>query len=173
VDESVDNRLVDAYFLATALTADDTAPAASSSQGPIIVVILAVIALVGTGLTAIGPSLVEIAKNRGSRQKVIPVNGAPEPPPAAPEPTPASTQMVQSAQSGLAMIESAVMDARTQRDAVMRHAGQLRRELEEERDVIRRQAVYIAQLEGRFNNQGYGAHTAPQAPHPPQGWERR
>lgn len=167
----MDNRLVDAYSLATALAADDTAPAASSSQGPIIVVILAVIALVGTGLTAIGPSLVEIAKNRG-KPKVATASGPPEPVPAAPEPTPASAQMVQSAQSGLAMIESAVMDARTQRDAVMRHAGQLRRELEEEREVIRRQAVYIAQLEGRFNNQGYGAHSASQTPYPPQGWER-
>lgn len=138
--------------------ATDPATPDTSSQGPIIVVVLAVVTLAGTALTAMGPALVEIAKNRGSRSRggTPPVPAGPTPPPN-PAPAladtpvaPASSQMVQGAQAGLSMVEAAVLDYRSQRDAAQARYDRALDDLEEAQDLIRDQAVYIATLEGRL-----------------------
>jgi hypothetical protein len=153
-----------------------TAPAEDSGgQGPLVVVILAVITLGGTVITAMGPTFLEVAKGRGSRRPAgaapaapeVPGGAAPPPnpaPPLSPEPTPTTAQMVQSAQSGLGMVEAAVLDYREQRNAAMTKYQEALTDLDEARDIIREQAVYIAQLEARANlrqpNYG-GRHGSP------------
>jgi hypothetical protein len=143
-------------LLAQAATADDS----SAGQGPLVIVILAVITLGGTAVTAMGPTFLEIAKGRGSRRPAGATPSAPEVPggatpppnpslPLSPQPTPATAQMVQSAQSGLGMVEAAVLDYRNQRDAAMTRYQQTLDDLDQARDIIREQAVYIAQLEAR------------------------
>lgn len=172
------------YVLSQATPATDDA---ASSGGPIVIVLLAVITLAGTAVTAMGPTLLEIAKSRGSRLRPAPAgstpSGAPDVPAVSPSPpnpapplssehTPASNQMVQSAQHGLGMVEAAVLDYRSQRDAAMRRYDTVLEDLEEAKDVIREQAVYIAQLEGRLGvgRRNYGGRHGPSTDSAQQGW---
>jgi hypothetical protein len=130
---------------------------AASSGGPMIVVILGVVTLLGTIATAMGPTFVEMTKNRGLRVRPasgssppVPAGAAPPPnpaPPLPPEHSPVANAMVASASAGLSMVEAAVLDYREQRDAARRAAEDLQDELDDANAYIRDQAVYIARLE--------------------------
>lgn len=148
----------------------------STSQGTLVVVILAVITLGGTAITAMGPTFVELAKNRGVRLKTsvpaadpVPAGPAPPPSPAlplSPDPTKTSVEMVQSAQHGLSMVEAAVLDYRAQRDLAMQRYDKVLGDLAEAEDIIREQAVYIAQLEGQLGRRSYGGRHNLNSDHP-------
>jgi hypothetical protein len=150
------------------LTLAADAPAADTSQGPIVVVVLAVVTLLGTAATAAGPVLIEIAKNRGKTPALAGAGsggGSSSPPtsPSPPAPAPASSQMAEAASSGLSMVEQAVLDYRAQRDAAQSRYDRVLATLAERDDIIRNQAVYIATLEGRLGvNQYPGQNYYPQ-----------
>lgn len=156
--------------------AQDSSTAESTGQGPLIVVLLAVFTLGGTAITAMGPTFVELAKNRGVRLKVntpavdpVPAGPTPPPNPAPPlssNPTPTSIEMVQSAQHGLSMVEAAVLDYRSQRDLAMQRYDKVLADLAEAEDIIREQAVYIAQLEGQVGRRNHGGRHNFHSDHP-------
>jgi hypothetical protein len=161
-----------AWWLATATPPAE--PAADvGSNGPVVVIVLAVIAAMTTVLTAAGPVLMEFAKGRAHRTAPgsgpsapdVPGGSTPPPnpaPPLSPAPTQESNQMVQSAQQGLSMVEAAVLDYRSQRDAAMGRYDAVLADLKEAEDIIREQAVYIAQLEVRIGRPpNYGGRHAP------------
>lgn len=164
-----------AVFSSVYLLAQDSSEA--TGQGPLIVVALAVITLGGTAITAMGPTFVELAKNRGVRLKTntpsvdsVPAGSTPPPnpaPPLSPNPTPTSVEMVQSAQHGLSMVEAAVLDYRSQRDLAMQRYDKAIADLAEAEDIIREQAVYIAQLEGQLGRRPYRGRHNFHPDHPP------
>lgn len=165
-------------WLAQAPASEETA--ADPSSGPAIVIGLALITLAGTAVTAFAPQIPEIIKARLGRGGNGAVATAESPtgvlPAAAPESAPpaSSNQMVQSANAGLSMVEDAVLDYRSQRDAAMGRYDEVREDLEEAKDVIREQAVYIAQLEGwlGIGRQNYGGRHGPQPDASQQGHYR-
>lgn len=165
-----------AFALAMVLAAD-SAPT-DASNGPVVVVLVAGVAAVGTIATALGPTFVEIVKNRGSRNKPPAPATPPATPPATtptPAPTPAEgapansngpsptvTTSTQNAFNGLTMVEQAVLDSRQQRDEAMRRYFEIAEDLEEAREIIREQAVRIARLEAagtpQRNTRSQGRH---------------
>jgi hypothetical protein len=163
-------------------------PATDASQGPVVLIVLGVIGLLGTVATAGGPVLLEMAKSKGLRLKPsspaatavpVPVPAGPSPPsnpaPALADQPPAekSVAVREGAQQGLSMIEAAVLDYRQQRDRALDSVDRKDAELDEAHDIIREQAVYIAQLEERLGmfprNGGRHGRGAP----PPQSWKPR
>ena len=96
------------YAVGLTLAAD--APATdSASQGPIVVVVLAVVTLLGTGVTAAGPVLLEMVKNRGKPSGAPPKIEA-KPDGNAPS-APVASQMVETANNGLSMVEAGLPGA--------------------------------------------------------------
>jgi hypothetical protein len=164
-----------------ATTPAPTDTAGASSNGPIVVVVLAVITLLGTVLTAMGPTFLEMAKGRGSRRPppadngnppTVPAGQTPPPNPAPPlpsEPSRVSNQMVRSAAEGFDLLESAFTDFRSQRDAAMSRYDRVLDELSDAREIIKEQAVYIVQLEERAGiprRANGGRHGSPTDPQP-------
>lgn len=163
------------------LAATDPATPDTSGNTAVTVVVAAIAAAATIG-TALGPTLLEIIKNRNSRRH--PPTPAPVPVPAgagttangaAPPPPPPPPPVVDTAFTGLTMVEQAVMDYRAQRDDAMRRYYAIGEELDRAQDVIREQAVIIARLEAASASQRnasyYGRHGA--AGPPTQDWGQR
>lgn len=127
------------------------APTASSSGSTTVIILVAVVTVLGTVATAMGPTLVEIVKGRAAIRATTPT------PPAAPsQESPVSdplSSVVRSGSDALDMVEAAVLDYRQQRDAALLRVDTLQGRLDEANSVIARQQVIIAQLEARLTAQ--------------------
>lgn len=125
-------------------TPGGTGPVVGDAGSPLVIIGLAAITLIGTAVTAMAPTLLELAKRRSSTSS---------PPSLTSEPVPGNPQVVYSAQTGISMVEQAfatALDYRQQRDEATVERRRAMDDLRRARDHIRRQEAYIRQLEDRL-----------------------
>lgn len=148
-----------------------------SGDGPLVVIGLAVITLFGTAVTAMAPTLLELAKRKSGGGQPPPPSVATSAPPLSPDPAPASTQVVSNANAGISMVEqafSAALDFRQQRDDAVHERDSAAERLRRAEDYIRRQESYIQSLEVRLGiSRGDNAPLGSQPRVSGQRWEPR
>ncbi len=137
--------------------------------GPTVIILVAVVTVVGTIATALGPTLVEIVKSRraGGTPPAPTAPGAEvagdAPVSLPPSPDNPLTPVVQSGIDALGMVNAAVQDYRNQRDDALRRVDQLQGLLDDARATIGQQLVELTQLHARL------ARYEPEAPPDPYG----
>lgn len=152
--------------------AADTPATPDSSNGPVVVVLVAVATVVGTAVTALGPTFLEIAKNRGKKPgggssppaEAVPPGATSPPTPAPPPASPgnALSAVVTPGIDALSMLNAAVMDYRTQRDNALREVSDLRFRLEQAGRMVMDQRVQIGQLQEQIRGgAGNSRHRLP------------
>lgn len=152
--------------------AADAPAAADASNGPVVVIVTAILAVLGTIGTAFGPALVELIK--GKVKPATPPAAAPTAPPPASPGNPL-VPVVASGIDALSMVDAAVRDSRAQRDAALQRADLLQSALDSARATIGQHLVEIAQLRGRlarYEPTDYpGTYGRPQPMTPPQTYD--
>lgn len=151
------------------LFASAPTPPAAESGGAMVIVVVAIIAAVGTVATALGPTFVEMAKNRskGSAAPQAPATpgaqpaGGPVVAPLTASPGNPLTPVVQSGIDALSMVDAAVQDYRRQRDAALARADHLQAQLDAARGTIHVQLVEMTQLKAQMGQYEVPEHRDP------------